>query len=70
MHFAEDDPHVPAATVAAIRARMGGAPGVDIRDDYPGTEHGFNRQGYPPYNDAAAAEARRRTLALLHERLS
>ena len=22
---------------------------------YPGAEHGFSRQGYPPYNEAAAA---------------
>ena len=26
MHFAENDPHVPAPTVAAIQARMGGSP--------------------------------------------
>ena len=62
MHFASDDPHVPAETVAAIQARIGGSPGVDIHI-YPGTEHGFNRQGYPPYNEKAAAAARARTLA-------
>ena len=28
MHFAENDPHVPAPTAAAIQARMGGSPGV------------------------------------------
>ena len=66
MHFASDDPHVPAETVAAIQARIGGSPGVDIHV-YPGTEHGFNRQGYPPYNEAAAAEARQRTLAHLRQ---
>ncbi len=32
-------------------------------DIYPGTEHGFNRQGYPPYQEAAAKLARERTLA-------
>jgi carboxymethylenebutenolidase len=69
MHFAGNDPHVPAPTVAAIEARMGGAPGVDIHT-YPGAEHGFNRQGYPPYDEAAATEARRRTLAHLHRLLS
>ena len=69
MHFAENDPHVPAATVAAIQARMGGSPGVDIHV-YPGTEHGFNRAGYPPYNEAAAALARQRTLAHLRQLLS
>ena len=69
MHFASDDPHVPAPTVAAIRARMEGEPGVAIHV-YPDTEHGFNRQGYPMYNAAAAREARERTLALLREHLS
>lgn len=61
MHFAENDPHVPAATVAAIRVRMGGWKNVDIHV-YPGTEHGFNRQGYPPYQESAATLARERTL--------
>lgn len=68
LHFASDDPHVPPATVAAIAARLGGEPGVALHV-YPGTEHGFNRRGYPPYDEAAAAEARRRTLALLHRHL-
>ncbi|CAN5808957.1 dienelactone hydrolase family protein [soil metagenome] len=62
MHFAETDPHVPPATVAAIRARMGGMKSVEIHQ-YAGTEHGFNRQGYPPYQEAAAKLARERTLA-------
>ena len=69
MHFAESDPHVPASTVAAIQARMGGSNGVSIHI-YPGTEHGFNRQGYPPYNEAAAAQARQRTIAHFHRLLS
>jgi carboxymethylenebutenolidase len=69
MQFASDDPHVPEATVAAIRARMEGEAGVDIHV-YPGTEHGFNRQGYPPFNEAAAREARRRTVALLRDCLA
>ena len=69
MHFASDDPHVPEATVAAIRARMGGEPGVDIHV-YPGTEHGFNRKGYPMFNEAAAKTARERTLGLLRAALA
>ena len=34
---------------------------VDIHI-YPGTEHGFNRCGYDPFNEAQAAIARQRTL--------
>ena len=62
MHFASNDPHVPTETVQAIQARMGAWDNVDIHV-YPGTEHGFNRYGYPCYNEAAAAVARTRTLA-------
>lgn len=61
LHFAETDPHVPEPTVAAIQARMGDRENVDIHI-YPGTEHGFNRFGYDPYNEAQAAIARQRTL--------
>ncbi len=69
MHFAENDPHVPPETVAAIREAMGDWDNVDIHI-YPGTEHGFNRAGYPPHDEAAAAVARERTLALFRARLS
>ena len=64
MHFASDDPHVPPATVAAIRERLEAEAGVDIHV-YPGTEHGFNRKGYPMFNEGAAKTARERTAALL-----
>ena len=69
MHFAENDPHVPAETVAAIQARLGGLGNVSIHI-YPGTGHGFNRQGYPPYNEAAATQARQRTIAHFRRLLS
>ena len=62
MHFASEDPHVPMETVDAIRARMGAWDNVDIHV-YDGAEHGFNRFGYPPYNETSAAAARERTLA-------
>lgn len=62
LHFAETDPHVPQDAVDAVRARMGGWDNVDIHI-YPGTEHGFNRYGYEPYNAEQAAIARQRTLA-------
>lgn len=69
LHFAETDPHVPEATVAAVQARMGDWENVDIHV-YPGTEHGFNRFGYDPYNEAQAAIARERTLAHFKAHLS
>ena len=68
MHFAENDPHVPADSVSAIEARMGGWDNVDIHV-YPGTEHGFNRYGYDPYHETQAAVARERTLALFRKHL-
>ena len=61
---------------ACAGADRGGDPGAPGRADgveihvYPGTEHGFNRQGYPPYNEAAAVQARQRTLAHLRRLLS
>jgi carboxymethylenebutenolidase len=69
MHFASEDPHVPPETVDAIQARMGSWENVDVHV-YPGAEHGFNRYGYPPYNEAAAALARQRTLAQFSELLA
>lgn len=62
MHFAENDPHVPADTVTLIRERLTASGKAEIHV-YPGTEHGFNRYGYPPHNEAQAAVARERTLA-------
>jgi carboxymethylenebutenolidase len=62
MHFAEHDAHVPPETVEAIRQRTAASGKVEIHV-YPGTEHGFNRYGYPPHHEAQAAVARGRTLA-------
>ena len=61
LHFAEFDPHVPAETVTAVEARIGDWQNVEIYI-YPGTEHGFNRIGYEPYNEGQATIARKRTL--------
>ena len=61
LHFAEFDPHVPAETVTAVEARIGEWQNVEIHI-YPGTEHGFNRIGYEPYNEGQATIARKRTL--------
>ncbi len=62
MHFAENDPHVPPEALETIRQRMGAGKNVEI-NVYPGTEHGFNRYGYPPHHPEQAAIARDRTLA-------
>ncbi len=69
LHFAGRDPHVPPEAVTAIRARMDTMANVDIYL-YPEAEHGFNRAGYPPYHEASAALARRRTLALFRSALA
>ncbi len=61
LHFAEHDSHVPAETVETIRTRMGSRANVAIHI-YDGAEHGFNRRGYPPYQEAAAGLAMSRTL--------
>ena len=68
MHFAENDPHVPADTVAALKTRMGDCNNVDVHIS-PGTEHGFNRFGYEPYNEVQAAIARNRTIAHFRKHL-
>ena len=62
MHFAEDDAHVPLETVETFRRTLGPTGKTEIHV-YPGTVHGFNRQGYPPYHADQAAIARERTLA-------
>ncbi len=64
-HFAENDSHVPPDAVAAVKDRMGARPDVEIFV-YPGTEHGFNRAGYPPHHAESAAQAMRRTLGLFN----
>ena len=68
MHFASDDPHVPQAAVDSIRTAIGERDGVEIHI-YPNTEHGFNRFGYPPYDEAAASLAKERTLAHFRQHL-
>lgn len=61
-HFAEHDSHVPPQAVAAITARMSARKTAPIHV-YGGAEHGFNRQGYPPYHAPSATLAMQRTLA-------
>ncbi len=61
MHFAETDHAVPQATVDLVRKTLEPMGHAEIHQ-YPGTEHGFNRYGYPPHHEQQAAVARARTL--------
>src|SRR5262245_55262386 len=60
MHFSERDPHVPLATVDAIRTAVTGLAHVAIHV-YDGAGHAFARPHHAQFHAAAAALARRRT---------
>jgi carboxymethylenebutenolidase len=63
MHFSERDPHVPLATVEAIRAAVAALPHVAIHV-YDGAEHAFARPHHAQFHAAATALARHRTQEL------
>lgn len=63
-HFADNDAHIPLATVTPIAERAAGSDRMTVQI-YEGAGHGFNRQGYPQYHEASARLARERTLAHL-----
>ncbi|MFV0297258.1 MAG: dienelactone hydrolase family protein [Hyphomicrobiaceae bacterium] len=69
MHFAENDPHVPLPTVEKVREALAPSGRAEIHV-YPGTEHGFNRFGYPPHHEEQAAVARGRTIAHFRRHLA
>jgi len=64
MHFAENDPQVPAEAVARIKAAFGGRPEIGIYV-YPGVAHGFDRPAGVNYDKPAAGLAHSRSIALL-----
>jgi carboxymethylenebutenolidase len=68
MHFGSLDYRVPPELYAKIRASLTGKPDTHTYW-YEGADHGFNRDGYPPYHPEAAALARERTLAFLAKHL-
>ena len=68
LHFAGNDPRVPAEARRRIQDRMSNKPDVQIHL-YEDAEHGFNRFGYPPYHEAAAKLAWKRTAALFSDYL-
>ena len=68
LHFAELDEHVPQETVALVKDALADKANVSIYD-YPGTQHGFNRFGYPPHHPESAAKALERSLSFLRANL-
>ena len=68
LHFAELDEHVPQETVALVKDALADKANVGIYD-YPGTQHGFNRFGYPPHHPESAAKALERSLSFLRANL-
>ena len=60
VHYGADDAHIAASDAEAVRQAHPDA-GVYT---YAGAGHGFNNEGAPGYNAAAAELARRRTLEL------
>ncbi|MBI2290463.1 MAG: dienelactone hydrolase family protein [Betaproteobacteria bacterium] len=68
MHFGSLDYRVPPDLYERIRASLAGKPNA-CTFWYEGADHGFNRDGYPPYHPEAAALAWRRTLDFLGQHL-
>lgn len=65
LHVGDQDTHVPAEHVNAVRAALAEAPNAEIFV-YPAAQHGFyNRLRTEVYDPQAAAQARSRALALL-----
>jgi carboxymethylenebutenolidase len=68
MHFGSLDHRVPPDLYETIRTRLAGKPNAQTYW-YEGADHGFNRDGYPPYHADAASLARQRTLDFLGQHL-
>ena len=67
-HFGENDKHITADAVDAVRKAFAGRDDVRI-DTYRGADHGFNCWGRSSYHQNAAALAHGRTLAFLSTHL-
>ncbi|MGI9024744.1 MAG: dienelactone hydrolase family protein, partial [Burkholderiaceae bacterium] len=63
-HFGENDKHIGADAVDAVRNAFAGRDNVRI-DTYGGADHGFNCWGRTGYHQNAAALAHGRSLAFL-----
>lgn len=64
LHFGDADENVPFEEVRAAKGWLEGIGIVEIYR-YPGAGHGFALPGHPGFQEAAAAEARRRVEAFL-----
>ena len=69
LHFAGNDPRVPKTAREKISKKLYDKCNIKIHL-YPKAQHGFNRVGYPPYDEKSATMAMRRTLALFRRYLS
>jgi carboxymethylenebutenolidase len=69
MHFGSLDYRVPPELYDKIRGSLDGKPHTHTYW-YEGADHGFNRDGYPPYHPEAAALAGERTLDFLGKHLA
>lgn len=68
--FGEEDPYIPMADVERLRTALAGAAHPAEVRTYPGAGHAFMNDTRPEaYRPEAAADAWRRTLAFLRERL-
>jgi len=63
IYFGADDPWIPTETVNAVEALYRDYANVEFFR-YADTGHGFARNGYPPYRQAAAELAEQRALTL------
>jgi len=68
MHFGSLDYRVPPDLYEKIRGSLAGKPHTHTYW-YEGADHGFNRDGYPPYHPEAAALARQRSLDFFKQHL-
>lgn len=68
MHFGSLDHRVPPDLYAKIRERLAGKQDTHTFW-YDGADHGFDRDGYPPFHPEASALSRQRSLAFLAQHL-
>jgi carboxymethylenebutenolidase len=64
MHFAENDSHIPAAAVQAVKTRFAESRNAVI-EVYPGADHGFNCWERPAYHQKTSSLAHGLTLSFL-----